>query len=406
MLTSDLLLARNIKNKIYPSYLKEKDKDKYLKIIQTCINLFENHIGLSLDELDESINSIYNASINRKIMDGFIKLLKDRCEVSIQSDIEPEKLREELFLLSTKTWENLSVKDVFNREIVIDEVSKKLNLSKEQIENQLFADLKGSQIINKFEPIPPQELFNRYNLSLAQTVLFKATRVLITIKSATPKQLRELFRYIKFFRLIYDVSMNENDEYTIKLDGPFSLFQSVQKYGVNMASFLPALMLIDKWELKADLLWGKSKQPATLELNNKTGLISHYKIGNLENLEEVDIFIKQFNEIETDWTISTDTDIINLKGEGICIPDCVFQHKQTGDKIFMEVFGYWSRESVWKRIELLEKNFPYKLIIAISKKLRVSEKAIKEDLPAMAYVYNSVILPKQIMKILDSLNSK
>jgi uncharacterized protein len=405
MLTSDLLITRNRKGQIYPQYIKNKYKSYYLDIIKTIISIFENHIGKSLDELDESLKSFYEPSMNKKIIDGFIKLLKDRCEFEVSADISPEEIRKELFITSSEYWKNLSVKDNFDRNIILEKVANKLGIKPQQVDNQMYADLKGSQIIKEFNSISPEGLFNRYNLSLAQAVLFKASKVNIKVRNANPKEYRELFRYIKFFRLIYTVSGNNEKGYNITLNGPFSLFKSVQKYGFQMALFLPALILLDDWELEAELIWGKKKQKAIYKIDSNTGLVSHYKSNDISMLEECEIFLKQFRETDNNWTVSNNNEIINLKGEGVCIPDFVFKHKETGDKIYMEVFGYWSRDTVWKRIELIEKNFPEKLILAVSKKLRISEKAVKEELPAQVYVYTNMILPNAITKILDELHN-
>ncbi|MFW5799521.1 MAG: DUF790 family protein [Spirochaetota bacterium] len=405
MLTSDLLITRNRKGQIYPQYIKNKYKSYYLDIIKTIISIFENHIGKSLDELDESLKSFYEPSMNKKLIDGFIKLLKDRCEFEVSADISPEEIRKELFITSSEYRKNLSVKDNFDRNLILEKVANKLGIKPQQVDNQMYADLKGSQIIKEFNSISPEGLFNRYNLSLAQAVLFKASKVNIKVRNANPKEYRELFRYIKFFRLIYTVSGNNEEGYNITLNGPFSLFKSVQKYGFQMALFLPALILLDDWELEAELVWGKKKQKATLKIDSKTGLVSHYKSNDISMLEECEVFLKQFKETDNNWTVSNNNEIINLKGEGICIPDFVFKHKETGDKIYMEVFGYWSRDTVWKRIELIEKNFPEKLILAVSKKLRISEKAVKEELPAQVYVYTNMILPNAITKILDELHN-
>jgi uncharacterized protein len=404
MLTNDLLMARNVKGKIYPSYLKEKHKSRYLSLIDNLIKIFETHIGLTLDELDESIKSFYDASVNKKVLNGFIKLLKDRCEFAVESEISPEKIRRALFLSSTEHWKGLSVKGSFNRGAVLVEAGKRLDLTPKEIEEQMYADLKGSQVINSFKSITPQELFNRYNLSLAQVVLYKAIRVEIRIKKASAKQIRRLFQYIKFFRLIYTITKDSNGEYTIILDGPYSLFKSVQKYGYQMALFLPALLIADEWELKADLMWGKARKSATFELDNNSGLVSHYKADNLEMPDEAEYFFKQFQEKDSDWDIAINEDIISLKGKGVCVPDFVFTHKKTENKVYMEVFGYWSRKTVWKRIEMLEEDFPYPLILAVSKKLRISEKAVRDELPGQVYVYSNVIITGSILEILDSLS--
>jgi hypothetical protein len=406
MLTSDLLLARRIKGKIYPAYLKEKDKAKHLKLIESIINLFESHIGHTWGELDEALNAIYDPSISIKVIKGFIKLLKDRCESDIEAPIPPEEIRQTVFLTSSKHREHLPVKSEFDRDEVLKSASKELGITPQAIEEQMYADLKSEQVIKKFKPLTPLGLYNRYNLSLAQAVLFKATKAVIKVNKATPAQYRMLFHYIKFFRLIHRVKGNTDDGYVITLDGPFSLFKSVQKYGFNMAMFLPALMLLDRWKLEADILWSKRRQESKFYLDSSSGLVSHYRISEQEQIEESDIFSKQFREAESDWHISTDTDIINLKGEGVCIPDFVFTNSKTKAKVYMEVFGYWSRDAVWKRIELLEKSFPHPLILALSKKLRISEKAVGDDLPGQVFVYTTAISVKSILKILDELGEK
>lgn len=404
MLTNDLLIARNIKGKIYPSYLKQKQKQYYLSLIDNLIKLFETHIGLTLDELDESIKSFYDATINKKVLNGFIKLLKDRCEFAVESDISPENIRKEVFLFSTNHWQSLGVKTSFDRESVLAKVGERLSLTPKEIEDQMYADLKGSQVINSFKPTTPEQLFHRYNLSLAQVVLYKANRVEIHIRKASPKQIRKLFHYIKFFRLIHTITESSKGEYEIILDGPYSLFKSVQKYGYQMALFLPALLFMDDWDLRADLVWGKTRNQARFELNSDTGLVSHYKPNSLEMLDEAEYFLQQFQNKESEWAISINKDIMNLKGQGICIPDFVFTHRKTKKKVFMEIFGYWSRKTVWKRIEMLEDNFPHPLILAVSKKLRVSTKAVKDGLPGQVYVYSNVIIVGAIIDILESFN--
>ncbi len=45
--------------------------------------------------------------------------------------------------------------------------------------------------------------------------------------------------------------------YRIEIDGPYSLFESVTKYGLELALLLPALEACDSVQLVADLRWGK-----------------------------------------------------------------------------------------------------------------------------------------------------
>jgi hypothetical protein len=52
------------------------------------------------------------------------------------------------------------------------------------------------------------------------------------------------------------------------------------------------------------------------------------------------------------------------------------------------VLGFWSRDAVWKRIELVERGLPHPMVFAVSKHLRVSEEALGDDHPAALYVYS------------------
>lgn len=404
MLTSDLLIARNIRGKIHPAYLKVKDKDKYLQIAETLISIFKTHVGLTIDELNDAVKSSYSTKLNKKLIDGFVKLLKDRCETDVESKIAPEKIRKHLFNESARHWKGLTVKSKFNKQSVINKVSEQLKISPSETESSMYADLKGSQVIQEFEPITAEGLFNKYNLSLAQAVLFKASKVRIDILHASVEEYRFVFHYIKFFRLIHKIIENPDGGYTILLDGPFSLFKSVQKYGYQMALFLPVITLLDRWKLKADLLWGKRRQKALFEVDHSCNLKSHYKISAPTMLDECDTFYNSFQESDNNWEIQQNNEVFDLKSEGVFIPDFIFQHKDSKEKIYMEVFGFWSRDTVWKRIETLESNFPYKMILAVSKKLRISDKALDKDIPSMIYVYSSVIMVNNITKILDDLS--
>ncbi len=404
MLTADLLIARQYKGKVIPSYIKDKDKGKHLDIISNMISIFKSSVGKSWGDLEESLNSVSNTYINVKVIKGYIKLLKDRCTTGINFPLTPDSVRRTVFHISSSSREVLSTKDEFDRHSVLVKASEELGITPKDIERMIYADLKSEQVINDFEPISPEALYNKYNLSLAQAVLFKAVKVTVRVKDATPAQYRMLFRYIKFFRLIHQVTGNDDTGYEITLDGPFSLFKSVQKYGLNMAMFLPALILLEKWELEADLLWGSKKEKSKFYLDSSQGLVSHYKISAQNQLDEVDTFFTAFQGKKTNWDVSTKTDIINFKGEGVSIPDFIFTNKKSGTKVYMEVFGYWSRDTVWKRIESIEKMFPHPFILVVNKSLRISEKAAKEELPARVFVYNTSISVNSIIKLLNEVD--
>jgi hypothetical protein len=67
------------------------------------------------------------------------------------------------------------------------------------------------------------------------------------------------------------------------------------------------------------------------------------------------------------------------------------------------VLGFWSRDAVWKRVELVQAGLPQKILFAVSSRLRVSEAVLDDDLPGALYVYKGAMSAAQIEKKLDAL---
>ena len=90
-----------------------------------------------------------------------------------------------------------------------------------------------------------------------------------------------------------------------------------------------------------------------------------------------------------------------LPGEAVCVPDLVFTNDATGEEVFLEAFGFWSRQAVWQRLETIERGFPSPIILAVGKQLRVSEAALEDRTSADLYVYRTTMRPKAILERLE-----
>jgi hypothetical protein len=65
--------------------------------------------------------------------------------------------------------------------------------------------------------------------------------------------------------------------------------------------------------------------------------------------------------------------------------------------------GFWSREAVWRRVDLVRAGLPHPILFAVSKQLRVSEAALDDDLPGALYVYSRVISARAVLNRIDQL---
>jgi hypothetical protein len=327
---------------------------------------------------------------------GLRKLIDDRSEFEVTEGVDPEALRREVFAAAAAAHKALDVHAEFDREVVLDDVAARLNLTRASLEAGLYADLRGSEILRAFRAITPEALIERYNLALAQAVLLRAARVAVRVEGESPDRYRKLFRAARFHGLLHVVTGDPEAGYTITLDGPFSLFDAVQRYGLRLALFLPSVLACEKFHVVANILWGKSREPLTFEITPKDELTSH--IADFpQSSPDLDVFCAAFKKLESPWSVRPNERIFALPGEVVCVPDLVFKNKETGEQVFMEAFGFWSRDAVWRRVELIRRGFPARILLAVSKQLRVSEEVLGEDDAGEIYAYGASMSPRAVL---------
>ena len=117
------------------------------------------------------------------------------------------------------------------------------------------------------------------------------------------------------------------DGYVFHIDGPLSLFSATNKYGLQMALFLPALLLCRDFRLDAELRWGPRRDPRTFHLDANDGLVSHYADTGTYVPAELGAFVERFRQVAPAWEVSEATDVLELGREGVWVPDYRFVHK-------------------------------------------------------------------------------
>ena len=95
--------------------------------------------------------------------------------------------------------------------------------------------------------------------------------------------------------------------------------------------------------------------------------------------------------------------MLDLPGAGVCVPDLAFVRARDGAHVHFELLGFWSREAVWRRVELVRAGLPQRILFAVSKALRVGE-AVLDDAPSAAlYVFSRVIGAKQVLERIEQI---
>ncbi len=416
MLTANLIQARLQKGEVRPRYQKAADADQ-LALAGQLIEIYRRFQGRSRLEIDGELEALLGTGTSFQLHRALSKLLRDRCVFDTDSPVDPVELRRALFEAAAEAYGQPGVQRVkaaevrgpegapssvpgLDRAVLVRRLAVDFGLSPDQLEAGLYADLKGEQTLIRFEDCEAGWLLRRYNVALAQGVLLRATGMTLEIRGQTGRRYRELFRKIKFFQLLTQVSGSAKGGYSIQLDGPLSLFQASQKYGLQMASFLPTLLHFEGWKLKAQVRWGPQRIERTFRLHTGQLETVGRQLAGQWQPEEIRAFPGRFSELGSDWEISEDAELIDLAGQGVLVPDFVFRHPPSGRVAHMEVLGFWRKSAVDSRIQLLRRHGPPNFILALSKKLAGGREEL-EELPAEVYLFRSLPIAKQILKLLE-----
>jgi predicted nuclease of restriction endonuclease-like RecB superfamily len=385
MLTGDLVRVKVSKQRVIPRYL-DREAPHWLEAAESLLLLFREGSGMTRGALEAEIDELFGGGGKAsQVYRGLAKVLEDRAEFEVVADVPPEEIREKVFTAAADYRQQMRTVPAgagqrarFRREEVLSAVAEELKLEPEKIVTALFADLRDENRLLRFQEITAQRLIDRYNVALAQAILLRSVLVKAEVRRENPARYRQLFRRLKFHRLLYRVEGSMRDGYVFHIDGPLSLFSATTRYGLQVALFLPALLHCADFRLEAELRWGPRREPRSFYLDSRDGLISHQVDTGTYVPAELSAFVERFRQVAPDWEISQCTEVIELGREGIWVPDYRLVHTATGTDVFLEVLGFWKRSSVERLTRLLSRHSRHRFVLAISERLKVDEEALAD----------------------------
>jgi predicted nuclease of restriction endonuclease-like RecB superfamily len=392
MLTGKHVRVRFQGDRIVPWYLDARDPMP-LELAEQLRLLYKDSVGQARGALEEEIDTRFGNLPQPVLHQGLAKLLEDRCDFEVLPGQPPEQVREAAFRAAAAARK---AGGSFDRAVVLQRVGAELGLEPALVEAGLFADLKSEQRLVRFDDITAERLVERYNVALAQAVLLRSVAVDVVVRGETPRRYRQLFRQIKFRRLLCEVETLGTDVQRLRLDGPLSLFSATQKYGLQLALFLPTLLLCGNFTLDAELRWGANRVPKRFVLTPADGLVTHQSELGSYVPPEVDMFVELFRKKVSDWDIRTETEVIPL-GRHFWVPDFRLVHRETGGVVLLDVLGFWRRSSVERHLDLLRTHATRPYLVALGEQLRVDE-ADLDDLPAPVMRFRNLPLPEEVAR--------
>lgn len=394
MLTADLVHVRRRGDRLTVVPVPAALRPRALELASAALALVRAHLGLPRGALLEAWQGIAIAPAENRLARGLFKLALDACTFEEGGVMDPVGLRRDLFSRAAAARAGARG---YDRQAVLAEVARARGVEVDAIEEALYSDLPSAHVLRAANLPAAEGLLARYELSSHQAVLLRAVRVEARVSGPDTSSYRALFRKLKFHRLLYAIAkLPHGAGYAITLDGPMSLFEQTTKYGLNLALALPAIMACASWEVRADVRWGKDRRP--LRYHNKGGKPAVLIDCSAEPPDEVAALLADLRRQPSPWLATASDAILGLPGLGVCIPDLEFVHRETGRRVFLEALGFWSREAVWKRIELAKAGLPCPIVFAVSKHLRVSEEALPDDAPAALYVYARALHARAVLE--------
>jgi len=367
MLTSDLALNFRRGDKIFPRLIKTDDAG-IRRDARILIEIFENFVETTRGELERELEEYIGAGTDYRILRGFIKLLTDRAKFETSAPAAPEEIRQKVFLEARRFQPVLP--NSKQRTEVLETVAKMFDTDADKIFANLYADLSAQQKLISFETITPTDLLDRYNLAQAQALLYRCVELKIRVAPSDAANYRAIFGWIKHFGLIHSVIGNAAGGYEIRLTGAASLFHRSQKYGIQMAVFLLALLLCSGWKMSAEIS-SKDKGNAFYELSSEQDQLTSCYFDEPEYENPIfERLKKDWAKSSASWQLQENNEVIDL-GKTAFVPDFVIISPD-GEKIYLDVLGFWTPKSLQKRLEEFKAANFKKFILAAWQELRGS----------------------------------
>lgn len=401
MISPDLVRARRRGERLELVSLRGPARAEAERLAADITDSLATALGQSEEEVEQLLAEIPRPPSAEKLFSGLTKVILDECQFEAPLEVDAPELRRAVFEHAALRRRE-DQERTFVREQVLVEVAATLGVTPEALEQSLFSDLRGARLLVSSPKLEPPDVLERYETAQIQGVLLRAVRIGLDVVCRSPDAYRELFRKLKFRRLLHRIEPRESGGYHIDIDGPFSLLESVTKYGLALGQLVPTLQKCQKVDLCAELRWGAKRQKLEFRATLGGGAGSEL----LEVREEVQALLSAVNREGTGFSARLGTELFDLPGVGVVIPDLVLEDAE-GRVVHVEVMGYWSREAVFRRLDWVSAQKkaagpapaqPLRLLLAVSSQLRVSPEAEPPEAAGTIYVYKGTISAKALLK--------
>jgi uncharacterized protein len=321
-------------------------------------------------ELDEALAAWIGDRSDHKILRGLAKVASDASTFEVHSPLPPVELRARVFREAKARGPLALEPGPLGRptaDDVLADVAAALGCAPDDVREAMYADLRDQERLVAHRVPDGRWLLDRYNVALVQTLLLSAVELRVTLHDPSMPRLRQLLRLAKFHQLMVRADRDDR-ALTLTFDGPANLFAQSTRYGMELARFLPTVLLQEcAWDLEATVLWTKARHEKRLRVDSRLGLRSHAADTGAWQTREQEAFLERFHARDAGWVLDPTPEPIPLGDRAVLVPDFTLVARD-GRRAHLEIVGYWTPESLAERLERLRRYGPGTVIVAVSRR--------------------------------------
>jgi predicted nuclease of restriction endonuclease-like RecB superfamily len=402
MLPVELLRYRAAGDEVQPAYV-DPASPRYLGVAEALIALAESHVDSTLGEFREAVRDFIGGATDHRLQRGLAHLLEERLRRETPDAATPGDLRRALYTLVAERGPIVPESEAvggLTYAAAYAEVGAAHALAGEEVARWLFADHPEGQRIVDFDQVDltPQWLLARYNLALAQGLLYRADELTVTLFPDPRPGYQRVFYGLKRHRLLYTCEGNPDLGWDLQINGLGSIHGRTH-YGVRMAAFLPYVLLHPRWQLHAVTRWDGARR--ALHLTDESGLVSYLRPSPaFDSILEREL-AERFAALSTDWQLVREMGLIPLGGSSVMIPD--FRAVYAPDPrvtAYFEIVGYTGEGYLERKIAKVRRAGRRDLLLAVGRHLNL-DPDVAAQLPSRVFFYRDEVRPRPLLRFLE-----
>jgi uncharacterized protein len=395
MLTRDLLRYRLVGDQAQPQFLRHTPA--IIEIGEALLLHWRSNVGNRVGDITDASLPILHQSRALVVGRGLQKIIIDACEST--EPTAATALRAEAFAASAA----LLAKPDKNSDTHAQRIADAVNLSVPVLQERLYGDLPDQAVLASAPTWTVKQLIDRYNMALAQGLVLFAQSLRIDVHDADTGVRRRLLKAMRFRRLLATVHGGGSEVLSLEISGPGSVLEQANRYGMQLALFLPALACCKNWQAQG-LLRLPHAGTANLQLNEESGLIGdNVFLGYVpEELQLVqDTLAKRFPS----WAWEEPPLLTHPSGE-LVVPDMALRH--CDQQITVEFFHRWHGHAVERRLAQLAAGWGHHHVIGIDRAIAKRTPGLEKH-PAFkqhGFLFSDFPTPKALGEVVERMTGQ